>query len=136
MEVNMKTIKSILLLAILTISIASIANGQVKPWDVPAKNKDMKSAVTTSPSSVQAGEASYKKNCASCHGKTGLGDGTKAKTLDTSPGDFSASAFQGQTDGSLFYKIKTGRGDMPKYDKKIEDSDIWNIINYLRTFKK
>jgi mono/diheme cytochrome c family protein len=25
---------------------------------------------------------------------------------------------------------------MPKYDKKVEDNDIWNIINYLRTLKK
>jgi mono/diheme cytochrome c family protein len=135
----MKTIKSILLIAVLAISVSLLALAQPekgKPWDIPAKFKDMKSAVKTSPSSVQAGDALYKKNCAACHGKTGLGDGTKAKTLDTSPGDFTSANFQSQTDGTLFYQIKTGREDMPKYDKKIEDSDIWNIVNYLRTLKK
>jgi mono/diheme cytochrome c family protein len=138
----MKTIKSIfavLSIACFAILLMSMMSGQQekgKPWDIPAKFKDMKSAVKTSDASVQAGEALYKKNCASCHGKTGLGDGAKAKTLDTFPGDFSSAAFQSQGDGTLFYQIKIGREDMPKFDKKIEDSDIWNMINYLRTLKK
>ena len=138
----MKTIKSIftvLVIAVMAIAVMSMTSSKApknKPWDIPAKYKDMASAVKTSAASVQAGEALYKKNCASCHGKTGLGDGAKAKTLDTFPGDFSSADFQGQTDGTLFYQTKTGRSDMPKYDKKIEDTDIWNIINYLRTLKK
>ena len=137
----MKTIKSFIailsvaVLAILVMSMTSAAP-KGKPWDIPAKYKDMVNAVKTSPASVQAGDALYKKHCASCHGKTGLGDGTKAKTLDTFPGDFSSADFQGQTDGTLFYQIKMGRNDMPKYDKKIEDADMWNIVNYLRTLKK
>ena len=135
----MKTMIKLIIIAITAISINSMTFAQgekAKPWDVPAKFKDMKNAVATSAASVQAGDALYKKNCASCHGKTGLGDGTKAKTLDTSPGDFTSASFQKQTDGTLFYQIKSGREDMPKYDKKIEDSDIWNIVNYLRTLKK
>ena len=138
----MKTIKSILaVLSIVVIAIAvmsmTIANApKGKPWDIPAKYKDMASTVKTSPASVQAGDALYKKNCASCHGKAGLGDGPKAKTLETFPGDFSSADFQGQSDGILFYQIKFGRNDMPKYDKKIEDADIWNMINYMRTLKK
>ena len=135
----MKTIKSILAIAILTFGLISMAPAQQtkgKPWDIPANYKSMKSAVKTSDASVQAGDALYKKNCASCHGKTGLGDGVKAKALETFPGDFSSAGFQGQADGVLFYQTKFGRGDMPKYDKKIEDTDIWNMVNYMRTLKK
>jgi len=138
----MKTIKSIvsvLLVTSVAILIMSMASSQApkgKPWDIPAKFKDMKNPVATSAASVQAGEALYKKNCASCHGKTGLGDGSKAKTLDSFPGDFSSADFQKQSDGTLFYQTKFGRNDMPKYDKKIEDTDIWNLVNYMRTLKK
>jgi mono/diheme cytochrome c family protein len=138
MEVHMKTIK-ILATVVLAISVMSLVSAKApknKPWDIPAKYKDMANAVKTSDASVKAGEALYKKNCASCHGKTGLGDGAKAKTLDTFPGDFSSADFQGLTDGTMFYQTKFGRGDMPKYDKKIEDTDIWNMINYMRTLKK
>jgi len=37
----------------------------------------------------------------------------------------------------LFYKITTGRDDMPAFDKKIPDAeDRWLIINYVRTLKQ
>jgi hypothetical protein len=66
----------------------------------------------------------------------GLGDGVKARALKTFPGDFSSAAYQDQTDGEHFYKTKFGRGEMPKYEGKMSDNDIWNMVNYMRTFKK
>ena len=79
----------------------------------------------------------YSKHCKSCHGRTGLGDGPKAKELDTPSGDFSIDSFQSQSDGELFYKTTFGRDDMPAYDKKIKnDEDRWLIVHYMRTFKK
>ena len=60
----------------------------------------------------------------------------KAKTLKTFPGDFSSADFQKQVDGEHFYKTKFGRDEMPKFDKKIPDEDIWSMVNYMRTFKK
>ena len=131
----MKTIKTILLgTAIVLISSAVMA--QAKPWVVPAEYKNMKNPVANNDASVKAGMALYVKNCASCHGKTGLGDGVKARALKEFPGDFSGAAYQNQTDGEHFYKTKFGRGEMPKYEGKISDEDIWNIVNYMRTFKK
>jgi mono/diheme cytochrome c family protein len=109
---------------------------QPKPWVVPANSKSMKNPVATGDASTKAGLALYTKNCASCHGKAGLGDGVKARALKTFPGDFSKADFQGQTDGDHFYKTKTGRGEMPKYEGKLADNDIWNVVNYMRTFKK
>ena len=79
----------------------------------------------------------FAKHCQSCHGKTGLGDGTKASELKTEPGDFSKAGFQSQSDGSIFYKISEGKDDMPSFKKKItEANDIWNVINFVRTLKK
>jgi mono/diheme cytochrome c family protein len=109
---------------------------QPKPWIVPANFKTMKNPVAAGDASTKAGLALYTKNCASCHGKTGLGDGVKARSLKQFPGDFSNADYQKQSDGDLFYKTKFGRDEMPKYDGKLSDDDIWNIINCTRTFKK
>ena len=131
----MKTLKLLFVSAAVLMLSASLV-AQPKPWVVPANFKTMKNPVAVGDASTKAGLALYTKNCASCHGKAGLGDGVKARTLKDSPGDFSKPAFQTQADGDLFFKTKTGRGDMPKYEGKLADDDIWNIINYLRTLKK
>jgi mono/diheme cytochrome c family protein len=131
----MKTLKLIFVsAAVLMMSAALVA--QPKPWVVPANFTSMKNPVAKGDASTKAGLALYTKNCVSCHGKTGLGDGVKARTLKESPGDFSKAAFQTQADGDLFYKTKTGRGEMPKYEGKLADDDIWNMVNFLRTLKK
>jgi mono/diheme cytochrome c family protein len=119
---------------IFALSVSLVA--QPKPWVVPANFKSMKNPIAKSDVSDKAGLAVYTKNCASCHGKTGMGDGVKARALKTFPGDFSKPDFQTLTDGEAFYKTKTGRDEMPKYEGKLTDDDIWNTVNYLRTFKK
>ena len=106
------------------------------PWPVPDKDKNMENPEAADAESIKVGRMLYNKNCASCHGKTGLGDGPKARGLDTFSGDFSGALYQGQTDGEHFYKTKVGRGEMPKYEGKIDDEDIWHMVNYMRTFKK
>jgi mono/diheme cytochrome c family protein len=133
----MKTVKILLAsLMIVAFSVSAVAQEKPKPWPVPDKEKNMKNPVAKDDASVKAGAALYNKNCASCHGKTGLGDGVKARTLKTFPGDFSKAEYQNQTDGEHFYKTKAGRGEMPKYEGKLSDTDIWNTVNYMRTFKK
>jgi mono/diheme cytochrome c family protein len=131
----MKNVK-LLLLSSAAFLLSAALSAQAKPWVVPANFKNMKNPVATSDASTKAGMALYMKNCASCHGKAGLGDGVKARMLKDFPGDFSKADFQNQTDGEHFYKTKTGRGEMPKYEGKLADNDIWNIVNYMRTFKK
>jgi|ERR1035437_3756133 mono/diheme cytochrome c family protein len=131
----MKTLKlTFISSVIMFMSISLVA--QPKPWVVPTNFKTMKNPVAVSETSTKTGQALYTKNCASCHGKAGLGDGVKARALKDFPGDFSKAEFQGQTDGDRFYKTKTGRGEMPKYEGKLADNDIWNIVNYMKTFKK
>jgi len=131
----MKTLKLVFVsAAVLMLSATLVA--QPKPWDVPANFKTMKNPIAKGDESNKAGLAIYLKNCASCHGKTGLGDGVKARMLKTFPGDFSKADYQGQSDGDHFYKTKVGRDEMPKYEGKLTDDDMWNVVNYMRTFKK
>lgn len=131
----MKSIKILFVsVAVSLLSVTLVA--QSKPWVVPANFKSMKNPIASSDVSNKAGQALYTKTCTPCHGKAGLGDGPKSKSLKTAINDFSKAEFQSQTDGEHFFKTKNGRGDMPKYEGKLSDEDIWNIVNYTRTFKK
>ncbi|NJK96345.1 MAG: c-type cytochrome [Bacteroidales bacterium] len=118
MKKTLKFLAATASIALALVILMSFINFQPKPWEVPANYKTMKNPVKSTPESIASGKALYNQHCASCHGKKGLGDGPKARTLDTPSGDMSGTAYQGQTDGEHFYKTKFGRGDMPKYDKK------------------
>jgi len=131
----MKTLK-LILFSTAVFMLSAILTAQTKPWVVPPNFKSMKNPIASSATSIEAGMGLYKKNCFPCHGKTGLGDGVKSKSLKTAVGNMSLPEFQNQTDGEHFYKTKMGRGDMTKYEGKLSDDDIWNIVNYMRTFKK
>jgi mono/diheme cytochrome c family protein len=104
-------------------------------WVVPTKYETMKNP--TDPAvDWQFGKIMYNQHCKSCHGAEGYGDGTKSDGLEGDLGDFSTEKFQKQTDGSLFYKTKVGRDDMPGFSKKLSDEDRWLIVNYMRTLKE
>ncbi len=105
-------------------------------WKVPDAEKSKVNPLKGDAGSVAKGKELYNTHCKSCHGTKGKGDGPKASQLDTECGDFTAAAFQSQTDGALFYKTKVGRKDMPSYKTKIPDAnDLWAVVNYLRTLK-
>ena len=136
-----KTLKAIVMLlaivGMVNLSFISYAqDAKKKPWVVPEKSKSAANPVKSDAASLESGKALYDKHCKSCHGAKGLGDGPKAKELETPTGDFSAD-LKGQTDGELFFKTKEGRDDMPSFAKKIpSDNDIWSVINYIKTFAK
>jgi mono/diheme cytochrome c family protein len=110
---------------------------QPKPWTVPDKYKNMKNTSKKDAASISDGKILYNKECSSCHGKTGKGEGIKAKTLKTSSGDFTTATFQGQTDGVIYYKSFIGRDEMPNFEKKIPNElDRWAVVNYIRSLKK
>ncbi len=133
MKSNSFIFSIILLSSLMLFSFKPLQN---KPWTVPDKYDKMSNPVKSDAESIKAGKALWTKHCASCHGKTGLGDGTKAAQLDTEVGDLTTADTQKQSDGSLFYKTLEGRDDMPSFKKKIPDEDeIWQLVNFMRSLK-
>lgn len=129
MKIRLLSILSFALLIVFVMAFMPSVK-QNAPWTVPDNYKAMKNPVKYDKT---AAAALYSTHCKSCHGKEGLGDGTKAAQLKTKCGDFSSAAFQKQSDGAIFYKTLEGRDEMPSYKKKIPDqNDIWQLVHYMR----
>jgi mono/diheme cytochrome c family protein len=132
----MKTKHYVIGLLLLSSVFYSFTYYQAKPWVVPDKNAKMANPVKANAEALKIGKELWTKHCQSCHGKTGLGDGSKAAQLETAMDDISGAQVQSQSDGSLFYKISEGRDEMPSFKKKIpEGEDLWAIVLHIRTLK-
>ncbi len=127
---------TVTLMAAIVIMSFTAYQAAPKPWPVPDKNAKMTNPVKKDAESISTGKSLWSKHCASCHGKSGKGDGTKAAQLKTIVEDLTTTKMQAQSDGSLFYKISEGRDDMPSFKKKIPDQEeLWSIVNYMRSLK-
>jgi mono/diheme cytochrome c family protein len=109
------------------------AGAEGDEWVAPARAARKKNPVALDASSVATGKKLYLRECFSCHGATGKGDGTAAKDLQKSPGDLSSPKTQSQSDGALFWKITEGRNPMPACEKLLSEEERWHVVNYVRT---
>jgi mono/diheme cytochrome c family protein len=96
----------------------------------------LKNPVAASPESIAAGKAAFTKNCRFCHGNDAKGNGPMAPQ-GTHPSDLTDAKWdRGSSDGEIFTVIRDGAGpkfDMKGYKGKLTDTDIWNVVNYLRS---
>jgi mono/diheme cytochrome c family protein len=92
--------------------------------------------VAATAESISAGQKTYRSLCARCHGPTGKGDGGGAGA-GGQPADFTDDVWEfGSSDGEIFAAIQQGTSaDMESYAERISATEIWNLVNYLRTLK-
>jgi mono/diheme cytochrome c family protein len=112
----------------------AIAQKAAGPWVIPAKYKTMKSSIKAGdPSIASVGKDLYNKNCKSCHGTKGLGDGTKSASLKTAIPSFADKTFKARPDGEIYYQSYVGRDEMPNFEKKIlDEADRWALVYYIK----
>jgi len=81
-----------------------------------------------------AGRQLYVFMCRECHGNSGRGDGDMSHAGGV-PSDFTDDVWKhGETDGEIFTVIKEGvTADMQGYANRMNDEQIWHVVNYLRS---
>jgi mono/diheme cytochrome c family protein len=104
---------------------------------VPAEAVNQANPVRSSAESLARGKKIYSYECAMCHGDDGSGAGDLAKNMKAKMANFrDPSALKGQTDGELFYIIKSGKGEMEGEGGRVKTEDGWNLVNYVRSMSK
>ena len=94
----------------------------------------LRNPVAKTPDSIAAGRKVFQRLCARCHGPNAKGDGGGAGGGGIPPDLTDAVWDHGSTDGEIFTTIHDGTSiDMEGYAEQITDTDIWNIVNYLRS---
>lgn len=104
---------------------------------IPAAAAAKVNPVKPTAESLAKGKKMYGIDCAMCHGKNGDGKGDMGGDFKSIPDFADAAAMKTRTDGELFYITRNGKGaDMPPEDNRAKDDDVWNMVNYIRSFAK
>ena len=93
-------------------------------------------AVPATPKSLADGGTAFNRSCASCHGKTGMGDGPAAKQLNPKPSNLvDAEWTHGTSDGEIFAVLRSGipKTAMKGFASKMTEHEMWDVINYVRS---
>ena len=107
------------------------------PESKPApENAAKANPVKPSPESIAKGKKLYVIDCAMCHGDKGDGKGEMASDIKNITDFTNPDSLKNRTDGDLFQVIRHGKGEMPLEGDRAKDDDIWNLVNYVRTFAK
>jgi mono/diheme cytochrome c family protein len=101
-------------------------------WKAPARAARKANPVAADAASIKAGKALYAAECLDCHGGRGAGDGPGSRDLKSPVPDLSKADLWRQTDGELFWKLSSGRGDMPGFDDMLSEEERWHVLNYAR----
>ena len=114
----------------------ALASAEPMEWRIAPRKASQQNPYAADKSSLALGQWLYQRECLSCHGVTGKGDGPAAAELERSAGDLSSQATGRQSDGELFWKITLGRKPMPSFKTLITNEERWHVVNYLRTLSR
>ncbi|NQU47642.1 MAG: DUF3347 domain-containing protein [Planctomycetes bacterium] len=106
---------------------------EAEVWTAPARKARVKNPIPANATSVASGKQLFNSGCVSCHGDSGAGDGPAAPFLNVRPTDLGAPSISKQTDGSIFWKISTGRTPMPTFEAIFTLEQRWQLVNFIRT---
>jgi cytochrome c6 len=87
------------------------------------------------PSHAQSnGEKVYKAKCAGCHGPDGAGATAAGKAMKAR--DFCSDDVKKASDADWTDIISKGKNKMPSFNGKISDTDIKDVVAYIRSLCK
>lgn len=86
------------------------------------------------PAHAQNAAATYKAKCSGCHGADGKGNTGVGKALGTH--DFASEEVTKMSDADLIKIVADGKAKMPGYGKSLKDTEIKDLVAYIRDLSK
>lgn len=129
--------RNVLFAALLIVTCGlGLLGAQDGAWEVPEEAKAVENPVESTEEAVTAGGELFKKHCTMCHGDTGKGDGPATQFIKPAPPDIStAEASERMSDGEMFYKITNGKRPMPPMTRKMNETERWQVVRFVRTLQ-
>ncbi len=104
---------------------------------VPAPYNGIRNPLKATKANIDTGAKLYAEQCATCHGKTGEGDGEGGKELNPKPANLAFIMDRWiATDDFLMWSIAEGgeklKTDMPPFKDVLTAEERWQIIHYMQ----
>jgi mono/diheme cytochrome c family protein len=116
---------------------AAPGSSSAADFKIPPEAAKLPNPVKPTAASLAQGKKSYGFDCAVCHGKDGDGKGDLAADMNLKLADYrDPAALKDLTDGEMFYIIKNGKGQMTGEGDRAKSDEIWDMVNYVRSFAK
>jgi glucose/arabinose dehydrogenase/mono/diheme cytochrome c family protein len=112
--------------AILFLLSPLLADVDKKFHDAPESAQKMKNPYDGQPAAIASGKQLYGRNCLSCHGKTGEGQGNVPSLID--------GRLETATAGEVFWFVTKGDKDngMPSW-AQLPEKQRWEIVSYVKS---
>jgi mono/diheme cytochrome c family protein len=125
--------KVLTVLVLVIIASSKVLGQTVVPWIAPNDANSKVNLTVSNEAILKEAKKIYQNTCAPCHGDKGKGDGIAAVACNPKPADHTSAALQKESDGSLFWKITVGRGQMISYKSTLTDDQRWKLVSYIRS---
>jgi mono/diheme cytochrome c family protein len=83
---------------------------------------------------VARGKTLFARNCASCHGSQGKGDGYRL--LGPDPANLTSPSTSKKSDADLLKTIHDGKPNMPPWKVHLSENQSREVLAYVRTLAK
>jgi mono/diheme cytochrome c family protein len=111
--------------------------------EVPAEYADLTNPLIDEATALTVGRTIFETTCAACHGQTGVGDGPAAAALNPKPANLTDGAMMHDlSDGYLYWRISQGgsmapfNSAMPAWETQLSETEIWQVISYIRSMSR
>ncbi len=84
---------------------------------------------------LRRGQVIFNDVCATCHGRTGAGDGIIVQRGYVKPPSLAAPNIVALPVGQLYAYTRNGFGAMPPYGPIVQPADLWRVIGYVRVLQ-
>ena len=143
--------KLVLLMCLLLFGLALIACGKGNgdsdetsgavsdiPGEVPQRYRELENPLAGDSEALARGNDAYQALCSQCHGEGGKGNGQEAKGFNPAPGDLTRPQMAAASDGYLYWRIADGgafepfKSLMPAWGSLLSETEIWELVSYIR----